>query len=102
MSASGGEQTGKLAVAGIMIAVLLLLGYQRRDFFLARGHLRAPITQVPLLGFPKPDPWPGFGLQWAIYIAAALAALLYFGMRPSGALLLRSCHSCRPFCSMRP
>lgn len=83
------EQSGKLAVAFAMIATLLFLGYKRRDFFLARGDLRAPIEPVPLLGFPKPDPWPWFGLQWAIYIAAALAALLYFGLRPSGAVLLR-------------
>jgi len=83
------EQTGKLAVAFAMIATLVLLGYKRRDFFLARGDLRAPIEPVPLLGFPKPDPWPWFGLQWAIYIAAALAALQYFALRPSGALLLK-------------
>ena len=83
------EQTGKLAVAFAMIATLLVLGYKRRDFFLARGDLRAPIEPVPVLGFPKPDPWPWFGLQWAIYIAAALAALQYLGMRPSGAMLLK-------------
>jgi hypothetical protein len=83
------EQTGKLAVAFAMIATLLVLGYKRRDFFLARGDLRAPIEPVPLLGFPKPDPWPWFGLQWAIYIAAALAALQYLGLRPSGAMLLK-------------
>lgn len=83
------EQTGKLAVAFAMVATLLLLGYQRRDFFLACGDIRAPIEPVPLLGFPKPDPWPWFGLQWAVYIAAALAALMYFGLRPSGPLLLK-------------
>jgi hypothetical protein len=83
------EQTGKLAVAFAMIATLLVLGYNRRDFFLARGDLRAPIEPVPVLGFPKPDPWPWFGLQWAIYIAAALAALQYLGLRPSGAMLLK-------------
>jgi len=40
-----------------MIAVLLILGYKRRDFFLARGDLRAPIEPVPLLGFLRPVPW---------------------------------------------
>ncbi len=83
------EQIGKLAVSLAMIAALLILGYRRRDFFLARGNLRAPIEPVRLLGFPKPDPWPRFGLQWAIYIAAALAALQYFSLRPSGAAILR-------------
>jgi hypothetical protein len=83
------EQTGKLAVAFAMIATLVLLGYKRQHFFLARGDVRAPIEPVPLLGFPKPDPWPRFGLQWGVYIAASLAILLYLGLRPSGALLLK-------------
>lgn len=83
------EQTGKLAVAFAMIATLLLLGYKRRHFFLACGDVRAPIEPVPLLGFSKSDPWPWFGLQWAVYIAASLAVLQYFGLRPSGALWLK-------------
>ncbi len=72
------EQTGKLAVALAMIATLFILGYKRRDFFLARGDLRTPIEPVPLLGFPKPDPWPQFGLQWGFYIAAAVGSHAIF------------------------
>jgi hypothetical protein len=83
------EQTGKLAVSAVMIAVLLGLGYKRRDFFLARGDPRTPIVPVPLLGFPKPDPWHRFALQWAVYIAAALAVLQYFSLRPSAEVLLK-------------
>jgi membrane protease YdiL (CAAX protease family) len=83
------EQTGKLAVSVVMIVILFVLGYKRRDFFLARGNLRTPIEPVPWLGFPKPDPWPRFGLQWALYIAIALAVIQYLGMRPSGNLVLR-------------
>jgi hypothetical protein len=83
------EQTGKLAVALAMIVVLLVLGYKRRDFFLARGDLRAPIEPVRWLGFPKPDPWPSFALQWGFYIAAALAVVQYLGLRPSGEVLAR-------------
>ena len=83
------EQIGKFAVSLIMIITLLILGYQRRDFFLTRGDLRAPIEPVPLLGFPKPDPWPVFGLQWGFYIAIALAIVQYLGLRPSGDLMLK-------------
>jgi hypothetical protein len=83
------EQTGKLAVSVFMIATLLILGYKRRDFFLTRGHLRAPIKPVPLLGFPKPDPWLRFGLQWGFYIAAFLAVLQYFSLHPSQDILLK-------------
>jgi membrane protease YdiL (CAAX protease family) len=83
------EQTGKLAVSLAMIATLLVLGYKRRDFFLARGNLRTPIEPVPLLGFPKPDSWLRFGLQWGFYIAVALAVMQYLGSRPSGDAMLR-------------
>lgn len=83
------EQTGKLAVTLAMIATLLILGYKRRDFFLARGNLRTPIEPVPLLGFPKPDPWPRFALQWGFYIAATLAVVQYLGLRPSSAIMLK-------------
>ena len=83
------EQTGKLAVSIAMIATLLVMGYRRRDFFLTRGNLSAPIKPVPLLGFPKPDPWYRFGLQWALYIAAALAAVQYLSLRPSSEQWLR-------------
>ena len=83
------EQTGKLAVALAIIVILLLLGYSRRDFFLVRGNLRAPIEPVPLLGFPKPDLWPSFGLQWALYIAVALAVMQYLSLHPGTDLMLR-------------
>ncbi len=83
------EQTGKLAVSLAMIALLLFLGYWRRDFFLARGDLRTPIEPAPLLGFPKPDPWSRFALQWGFYVAAALAVVQYLSLRPDSALLLK-------------
>lgn len=83
------EQTGKLAASLAMIVLLLALGYKRRDFFLARGNLRAPIQPVPLLGFPKADPWPRFGLQWGVYIAAALAVSQYVSLRPNSGVFLQ-------------
>jgi hypothetical protein len=83
------EQTGKMAVSLAMIATLLVLRYKRRDFFLTPGEIRAPIEPVPILGFPKPDPWPRFGLQWGFYIAAGLAALQFFGVRPGPGILLK-------------
>ena len=84
------EQTGKLVVSLLMIAALLVLGYKRRQFFLARGDLGTPMQPVALLGFPKPDPWYRFALQWGVYIAAALAVFQYLGLRPSGDLALKT------------
>jgi membrane protease YdiL (CAAX protease family) len=83
------EQTGKLAVSLTVIVVLLGLGYKRREFFLSRGDLRAPIEPVRLLGFPRREPWPSFGLQWAVYIAAALGVMQYLSLRPGGDWLAR-------------
>lgn len=83
------EQTGKLAISAAIIVILLALGYQRRDFFLTRGDLRAPIEPVPWMGFPKRDPWSRFALQWGLYIALALGVLQYFSLRPSGDVLLK-------------
>ena len=77
------EQTGKLLVSLGMIIVLLLLGLRRRQFFLTRGNLRAPIEPVRFLGFPRAEPWPSFGLQWGIYIALALGVIQYLALRPS-------------------
>ncbi len=83
------EQTGKLVVSLAMIATLLVLGLRRQDFFLARGDLRAPIEPVRLLGFPNPAPWPSFGLQWGIYIAATLALVQYLNLRPGATVMLQ-------------
>ena len=83
------EQTGKLAVSLVMLAVLLVLGYKRREIFLTVGDLKAPIEPVPLLGFPKPDPWPKFGLQWGVYIALALGVIQFFVVRPGSSIWIR-------------
>ncbi|HCS40896.1 MAG TPA: hypothetical protein DIW44_15115 [Anaerolineaceae bacterium] len=83
------EQTGKLAVSVIMILILFILGYKRREIFLSRGNLKALITPVKFLGFPKSEPWTKFGLLWSFCIAAGLGVILYLGMKPSGSLFVK-------------
>jgi hypothetical protein len=82
------EQTGKLVVSVFMILILFVLGYKRKDIFLTRGNLKALITPVKLLGFPKPEPWTNFGLLWSFCIAAGLGVALYLGMKPSSSLFV--------------
>jgi membrane protease YdiL (CAAX protease family) len=77
------EQTGKLIVTSGVLAVLLSLGFRRKDFFLTTGDLHAPIRPVRVLGFPRPDPWWKFGLVWAAGIAAGLAVALFMSGRPA-------------------
>ncbi len=50
-----GIQFGRLIVSLLVIGAMFALGYRRQQFFLARGDLSAPITPVPVLGFPKPE-----------------------------------------------
>ncbi len=85
-----GIQLGRLIVSLLMIGVLLLMRYRRSDFFLQMGNLKAPITPVPWLGFPKADPWTRFGGQFALYISlGTLVFLLIGGGIPSGYVLLK-------------
>ena len=83
------EQMGKLVLSCVMIGVLLLLGYTRLQLYLTRGNLSAAMRPAPLLGFPRPDPWYRFGLQWGFYIAGALVAFQYLSARPPTSALLK-------------
>ena len=83
-----GIQLGRLIVSLLMIGVLLLLGYRRTDFFLARGQLDAPIEPVRWLGVSRSEPWTKFGWQFALYISLGTLLFLVLGGRPSPAALL--------------
>ena len=78
-----GIQLSRFIVAWLIIFVLALLRYKRKDFFLVKGQLDAPIRPVKWLGFPKPDPWTRFGGQFAIYISLGTLIFLILGGRPS-------------------
>jgi membrane protease YdiL (CAAX protease family) len=85
-----GIQIKRVVVALLMIGVLLLLGFSRKQFFLVRGDLRAPVDPVRLRGFPNQDTWMRFGFQWAIYITLGTLAFLFIAGRPSGSALLQA------------
>lgn len=82
------EQLGKVAVALVMVSVLLAVGYRRREIFLARGDLHAPITPVRALGFPRAVPWSRFALQWSVYIAVVVALGQWLVLRPDAGTML--------------
>jgi membrane protease YdiL (CAAX protease family) len=91
VAAMAGFQLLKLAVAFIMIAVLLLMGKKRKDFFLTRGQLDAPIRPR------KPEEqatkrslsWGTLGLILGLCIAPL--TLLFFGLNdlPSADVLTK-------------
>ncbi|MBE2222606.1 MAG: CPBP family intramembrane metalloprotease [Anaerolineae bacterium] len=69
-------QVWKLGVTGIVLLGLFALGFRRKDAFLVRGQLDAPITPVKWLGFPKPEPWTHFGTKWIIFLSIGMVVLL--------------------------
>lgn len=77
-----GIQLSRFIVALLIIVALVLLRYIRKDFFLVKGQLDAPIRPVKWLGFPNPDPWTRFGGQFAIYISLGTLIFLILGGRP--------------------
>ena len=83
------EQIGKLAMTLAMIAVMLLVGLKRHNFFLAAGGLHNNIQPVKVLGFPKAEPWPKFALIWGFGIAIVLGIVQYLQLRPDASLFVK-------------
>ena len=52
-----GTQLKRFIVAMLIILVLFLLLYKRKDFFLVLGQVDAPVKPVKLPGFPNKDSW---------------------------------------------
>lgn len=71
-----GVQFWKLGSTLIVLAGLFLLGFRRKEAYLERGQLDAPITPVKWLGFPKPEPWTHFGTKWIIFLSIGMVVLL--------------------------
>lgn len=69
-------QVWKTGVTIITLLGLFVLGYRRKDAFLVRGQLDAPITPVRWLGFPRPEPWTHFGTKWIIFLSIGMVVLL--------------------------
>lgn len=71
-----GVQFKKLGATTIVLIGLFVLGFRRKDVFLVRGQLDAPITPVWWLGFPRPESWVSFGLKWIIFLSIGMVILL--------------------------
>ncbi|MFO7681219.1 MAG: CPBP family intramembrane glutamic endopeptidase [Chloroflexota bacterium] len=69
-------QVWKLGSTAIVLVGLFALGFRRKDAFLVRGQLDAPITPVKWLGFPKPEPWTHFGAKWIVFLSIGMVVLL--------------------------
>ena len=69
-------QVWKLGSTVIVLIGLFALGFRRKDAFLVRGQLDAPIAPVKWLGFHRPEPWTHFGTKWIIFLSIGMVVLL--------------------------
>lgn len=80
----------RLLVPLVTLAVLSLMGLSRRDYFLVKGQLDAPVEPVRWLGINQPDPWTHFGRVLAIIVTLVTLVFLVIGARPSGSDVVRA------------
>jgi len=78
-----GTHSLRLLVALAVWAVLAAMGLKRRDYYLVRGQLDAPVEPVRWLGIRGRDRWTRFGAILAVIISALLLLSLISGARPS-------------------
>lgn len=75
------ERVMRIGAVLVMVAVLLLMGLRRRDFYLAVGDLRAMAD--PIVVPRKPEPWTTFGRNYALISVALLLVFLVPAFQPS-------------------
>jgi membrane protease YdiL (CAAX protease family) len=78
-----GERILRMGAVLVMLAVLLLMGFRRRDLFLAVGDLRATATATKLKIPHKDQPWTTFGRNYAIISVGLLLFFLIPALKPS-------------------
>jgi membrane protease YdiL (CAAX protease family) len=83
-----GIQFLKLGSVAILLTALFALRFHRRDAYLVRGDLHAPIRPEPWMGFPRPEPWTRFGTMWLFFLGIGMVVILsVFGRLEPSALL---------------
>ncbi len=66
----------RLLTALVIWGVLAAMGLKRRDYYLARGQLDAPVEPVRWLGIKGRDPWTRFGAILAVIVSGILLVTL--------------------------
>ena len=71
-----------LLVTLAMIAALLLMGKTRRDFYLVRGDIAAPVEPIRWLGVRAGEKWNKFGAWLSVILSLGMLAFLVIAGRP--------------------
>jgi membrane protease YdiL (CAAX protease family) len=77
------ERLMRIGAVVVMFVVLLLMGFRRRDLYLAVGDLRATATPTRLKIPHRPEPWTTFGRNYAIISVGLLLFFLIPALQPS-------------------
>jgi membrane protease YdiL (CAAX protease family) len=78
-----GERLMRIGAVLVMFGVLLLMGFRRRDLYLAVGDVRATAEPTRLKIPHKPQPWTTFGRNYAIISVGLLLFFLIPALQPS-------------------
>ena len=76
------EQSLNLMVTLVIIAALFLMGKKRKDFYLARGDINAPVEPVRWMGVKDGERWKKFGLILTLCISLGTLTFLVIAGRP--------------------
>ena len=76
------EQSLNLMVTLVIIAALFLMGKKRKEFYLARGDIDAPVEPVRWMGVKLGEGWKKFGLILTLCISLGTLAFLVIAGRP--------------------
>ena len=80
----------RLSPALVILSFLLLKGRRRRDFFLTKGKINAPVEPSRLLGMKKPEPWTRIGSIFAIIFGSVTFVYLMLSSTPSADAFIRA------------
>jgi membrane protease YdiL (CAAX protease family) len=78
-----GERLLRIGAVIVMFIVLFVMGFRRRDLYLAVGDLRATATPTRLKIPHRPEPWTTFGRNYAIISVGLLLFFLIPALNPS-------------------
>ena len=78
-----GERLMRIVAVLVMLAVLLLMGLRRRDFYLAVGDVKATAEPTRRWIPTKAEPWTTFGRNYAIISVGLLLFFLIPALQPS-------------------
>jgi hypothetical protein len=84
------NQSLRLMVTLVIIAVLFLLKKRRDEFFLVRGDTRAPVEPVRWLDIKQGERWNKLGRNFALILSLGTLAFLVFAGRPPMDLVIQA------------